>query len=126
MANDTSLRLALALVLYSAVKDGACSLPGNLANRPERFGVLDPLHRPVRFSTRFLTWCVAQQIALMHIEPSKPVQNAHLESFHGRLREECLTLLYVDEPIELLPEEVEDSDELDPEEFTLRRRRWPT
>ena len=26
----------------------------------------------------------------MHIEPGKPVQNAHVESFHGRLREECL------------------------------------
>jgi len=28
----------------------------------------------------------------MHIEPGKPVQNAHVESFHGRLREECLNV----------------------------------
>jgi uncharacterized protein DUF955 len=37
-----------------------------------------------------------------------------------------LTLLYVDQPTELLPDEEEDSSELDPEEFTLRRRRWPS
>jgi putative transposase len=27
---------------------------------------------------------------LVHIQPGKPTQNAHVESFHGRLREECL------------------------------------
>ena len=26
----------------------------------------------------------------MHIQPGKPTQYAHVESFHGRLREECL------------------------------------
>jgi len=47
---------------------------------------------PELTSRHFLAWCVAQQIALMHIEPGKPVQNAHVESFHGRLREECLNV----------------------------------
>ena len=28
----------------------------------------------------------------MHIQPGKPTQNAHVESFHGRLREECLAV----------------------------------
>jgi transposase InsO family protein len=28
----------------------------------------------------------------VHIQPGKPTQNAHVESFHGRLREECLTV----------------------------------
>ena len=41
-------------------------------------------------SRHFLAWCVEQGIELVHIEPGKPVQNAHVESFHGRLREECL------------------------------------
>jgi transposase InsO family protein len=27
-----------------------------------------------------------------HIQPGKPTQNAHAESFHGRLREECLAV----------------------------------
>jgi putative transposase len=29
-------------------------------------------------------------IELRHIQPGKPVQKARVESFHGRLREECL------------------------------------
>ena len=29
---------------------------------------------------------------MIHIQPGKPVQNAHVESFHGRLREECLNV----------------------------------
>ena len=28
----------------------------------------------------------------MHIQPGKPTQNARVESFHGRLRDECLTV----------------------------------
>jgi transposase InsO family protein len=31
-----------------------------------------------------------QKIELVHIEPGRPVQNAHVESFHGKLRDECL------------------------------------
>ena len=31
-----------------------------------------------------------QQIELLHIQPGKPTQNARVESFHGKLREECL------------------------------------
>jgi len=40
-------------------------------------------------SRHFLVWCVGRQIELVHIQPGKPTQNAHVESFHGRLREEC-------------------------------------
>jgi IrrE N-terminal-like domain len=36
-----------------------------------------------------------------------------------------LTLLHVDEPLELPEREEEALGELDPEEFTLRRKRWP-
>jgi transposase InsO family protein len=35
-------------------------------------------------------WCVERQIELIHIQPGKPTQNGRIESFHGRLREECL------------------------------------
>ena len=43
-------------------------------------------------SRHFLAWCVERQIELIHIQPGKPTQNARVESFHGRLREECLTV----------------------------------
>jgi putative transposase len=43
------------------------------------------------FTSRcFIAWCLDQRIELVHIRPGKPVENAHVESFHGRLREECL------------------------------------
>ena len=43
-------------------------------------------------SRHFLAWCVERQIELVHIQPGKPTQNARVESFHGRLREECLNV----------------------------------
>ena len=47
---------------------------------------------PELTSRHFLAWCVERQIELLHIQPGKPTQNAHVESFHGRLREECLAV----------------------------------
>jgi putative transposase len=47
---------------------------------------------PELTSRHFLAWCVERQIELVHIQPGKPTQNAHVESFHGRLREECLAV----------------------------------
>lgn len=41
-------------------------------------------------SRHFLAWGIEQQIELVHIQPGKPVQNAHVESFHGRFRDEFL------------------------------------
>lgn len=41
-------------------------------------------------SRHFLAWALEKKIAVVHIEPGKPVQNAHVESFHGKLRDECL------------------------------------
>jgi putative transposase len=47
---------------------------------------------PELTSRHFLAWCVERQIELVHIQPGKPTQNAHVESFHARLRDECLRL----------------------------------
>lgn len=35
-------------------------------------------------------WCEEHHVLLWHIAPGKPAQNAHIESFNGRLRDECL------------------------------------
>ncbi len=43
-------------------------------------------------SRHFLAWAVERQVELVHIQPGKPTQNARVESFHGRLREECLNI----------------------------------
>jgi hypothetical protein len=37
-------------------------------------------------------WAEERKIALIHIQPGKPMQNGHVESFHGRLRDECLNV----------------------------------
>jgi putative transposase len=41
-------------------------------------------------SRHFLAWCEEQGIAVIHIQPGKPMQNGHVESFNGRFRDECL------------------------------------
>ncbi len=37
-------------------------------------------------------WAYRHRVRLFFIEPGKPVQNAHVESFNGKLRNECLNL----------------------------------
>ena len=41
-------------------------------------------------SRRILGWAEDWKIGLVHIQPGKPMQNGHVESFNGRLRDECL------------------------------------
>lgn len=38
----------------------------------------------------FQSWCAERGIRLEYIEPGKPMQNGVIESFNGRLRDECL------------------------------------
>jgi putative transposase len=37
---------------------------------------------PELTSRHFLAWCIERKIELVHIQPGKPTQNAHVESFH--------------------------------------------
>ena len=41
-------------------------------------------------SRHFLVWCEEKGIEVQHIQPGKPMQNGHVESFNGRFRDECL------------------------------------
>lgn len=45
---------------------------------------------PELTSRHFLSWCEERKIRLIHIQPGRPMQNGHAESFNGRLRDECL------------------------------------
>jgi putative transposase len=40
----------------------------------------------------FQRWAAKRRIQIEYIEPGKPTQNAFIESFNGRLRDECLNL----------------------------------
>jgi putative transposase len=45
---------------------------------------------PELTSRHFLAWGIERQIELLHIQPGRPMQNGQVESFHGKLRDECL------------------------------------
>ena len=45
---------------------------------------------PELTSRHFLAWSLERKILLVHIQPGKPTQNGYVESFNGKLREECL------------------------------------
>jgi putative transposase len=45
---------------------------------------------PEFISTALDRWAFQHGVALHFIQPGKPVQNAHVESFNGRFRDECL------------------------------------
>ena len=60
---------------------------------------------PELTSRHFLAWCIERQIELVHIQPGKPTQNGTVESFHGRLREECLSGELVSEPVRCAAED---------------------
>jgi putative transposase len=41
-------------------------------------------------SRHILAWALERKIELVHIEPGRPMQNGYVESFHGKLWDECL------------------------------------
>ncbi len=41
-------------------------------------------------SRRMIGWAEDWKVGLVHIQPGRPMQNGHVESFHGRLRDEYL------------------------------------
>jgi transposase InsO family protein len=41
---------------------------------------------PELTSRHFLGWCEERKAQLIHIQPGRPMQNGHVESFNGRLR----------------------------------------
>ena len=45
---------------------------------------------PELTSRPIIGWCEEKKINLVHIQPGKPMQNGHVESFNGRLRDELL------------------------------------
>ena len=45
---------------------------------------------PELTSRHFLAWSIERQIELVHIRPGRPMENGQVESFHGKLRDECL------------------------------------
>jgi putative transposase len=76
------------------------SLPGQRVTRVldqlvARYGVPKQItvDNGPEFASQVLdAWASAQHVTLDFIEPGKPTQNGHLESFNGKFRDECLNL----------------------------------
>jgi len=51
---------------------------------------------PELTSRHFLAWCIERKIELVHIQPGRPMQNGRIESFHGKLRDECLRVSWLE------------------------------
>jgi putative transposase len=47
-------------------------------------------HGPEFVSRALRAWCEEHRVLLRYIEPGRPMQNGHIESFNGRFRDECL------------------------------------
>lgn len=56
-------------------------------NRPEEIRVDNG---PELIGRAVTTWCEENHVLLRPIQPGKPSQNGHIESFNGRFRDECL------------------------------------
>ena len=65
------------------ILDGICSQRGRPA-------VIRTDNGPEFCGRAMLTWAHRHGVVLRLIEPGKPNQNAYVESFNGRLRDECL------------------------------------
>ena len=65
------------------ILDGICAQRGRPA-------VIRTDNGPEFCGKAMLTWAYRNAVALRLIEPGKPNQNAYIESFNGRLRDECL------------------------------------
>jgi putative transposase len=74
------------------------SLPGKrvirvLENRAAERGMPEEIHvdnGPEFVCRAVRSWCEEKHILLRYIEPGKPMQNGHTESFNGKFRDECL------------------------------------
>jgi transposase InsO family protein len=51
-------------------------------------------------SRHFSSWRVHLKLQLAYIQPGKPVENAHVESFNGKLRDECLNVGWFRKPVD--------------------------
>lgn len=87
-------------------------------------------------SGAFLTWAEQRGVDLRFIEPGKPTQNAYVESFNGKFRQECLdthwftSLAHARDAIETWRHdynEVRPHSSLDktPSEYAALLRSWP-
>lgn len=75
------------LVEYSILSKDVTDYFDSLPNLPKK---LRCDNGPEMTSQHFLDWAHKRGIEIKYIQPGKPIQDAFIESFNSRLRDECL------------------------------------
>ena len=87
---DVFTREALALEVDTSCREGGWCASWSACRRARRPGRDRAGQRPRTDRRAVEQWAHEHGVRLHFIDPGKPIQNAHGESFHGRLRDECL------------------------------------
>lgn len=88
IVDDCSKKSPGLLAEYSIPSSAMISFFDSLPKLPSR---LRCDNGPEMTSIEFLAWAHKRKISIEHIDPGKPNQNAYIESFNSRLRDEHLT-----------------------------------
>jgi putative transposase len=90
---DTYTRECLALEADTSLGSGRVTrvLDRLIEERGRPEGVRSD-NGPEFTSRRMLGWAEERKVELVHIQPGRPMQNGHVESFHGRLRDEATSV----------------------------------
>lgn len=95
---DCATREALAVEVDYSMPSGkvALALEGlkRMGRKPAEITVDNG---PEFVGAPFQIWCRRNGVKVSHIQPGKPMQNGYVESFNGRLRDECLNGHYFED-----------------------------
>jgi putative transposase len=87
IVDDFSKKCPGLLVEYSIPSIAVTDFFDSLPNLPKKLRCDNGTEMT---SIHFLDWARRRNISIEYIEPGKPIQNAYIESFNGRIRDECL------------------------------------
>lgn len=87
IVDDFTKRTPGLLAEYSITSNDVTDFFDRLQNLPKK---LRCDNGPEMTSRHFLDWAHKQNVAIEYIQPGKPIQNAYVESFNSRFRDECL------------------------------------
>jgi putative transposase len=87
IVDDCSKRSPGILTAYSITSADLTDFMDSLPRLPKK---LRCDNGPEMTSRHFLSWAHENKIQIEFIQPGKPVQNAYIESFNSRFRDECL------------------------------------
>ncbi len=87
IVDDCTKRSPGLLAAYSIPSRDMISFFDSLPKLPKK---LRCDNGPEMSSREFMNWAFTRNIAIEYIQPGKPIQNAFVESFNSRFRDECL------------------------------------